>query len=307
MTSIGETLRRERKRRNLELPKIAGELKISARFLDAMEQDDFAKLPGGVFTKSFVRQYATFLGLDGDELAAELERSAEPPPDVARLSDKPKPDVPGIDLEMGESNWQSVRERRAPLPSWLKAGVLLVVLMVICSGVYYWWWQKPRHQVLAHETPPPAKTIPAAPAAPPPSRTPSPVSPPSEAPIANPASAEPAPAPPPAAASAIPVVATNPNATVHVGIVADEAVWVRADVNGKLEFAGVLQAHETRNIDGEGEVTLRLGNAGGATLTWNGKPVGAVGPKGQIRTVQFTSGGFQILSPPKVLEPLERL
>jgi cytoskeleton protein RodZ len=307
MTSIGETLRRERKRRNLELPKIAGELKISARFLEAMEVDDFAKLPGGVFTKSFVRQYATFLGLNGDELVTELERSAEPPPDVPQLPDKAKPDVPGIDLEMGESNWQSVRERRAPLPSWLKAGVLLIVLMVICSGVYYWWWQRPRHQVLAHETPPPTKAIPTAPAAPPPSRPASAtVTPPSETPIANPTPADLAPAPP-ATAAAIPVVATNPNATVHVGIVADEAVWVRADVNGKLQFAGVLQPHETRNIDVDGEVTLRLGNAGGATLTWNGKPVGEVGPKGQIRTVQFTSGGFQIVSPPKVLEPLDRL
>ncbi|MEI9975236.1 MAG: hypothetical protein WDO73_26155 [Ignavibacteriota bacterium] len=45
----------------------------------------------------------------------------------------------------------------------------------------------------------------------------------------------------------------------------------------------------------------------GATLTLNGRPVGAVGPKGQIRTVQFTSGGFQVLAAPKLLDPLERL
>jgi cytoskeleton protein RodZ len=309
MTSIGETLRRQRQRRNLELSKIAGELKISARFLDAIEHDDFAKLPGGVFTKSFIRQYAGFLGLDAEELTAEIERSVEPP-DVSHLPDKPKPDVPGISLEMGDDNWQSVRERRTTLPSWVRAGVLLVFLMLVCSGVYY-WWQRPRHQVLAHETQPPPKAVRTAPVALPPSRPA--VNPPASAAKtslesgANPVPAGAAPAAP-AAAPVIPVAAPNPNATVRVGITADEAVWIRAVVNGKNQFEGVLQPHESRNIDVDGQVTLRLGNAGGATLTLNGKPVGAVGPKGQIRTVQFTSGGFQIVSEaPKPLDPLDRL
>jgi cytoskeleton protein RodZ len=304
------------------LPKIAGELKISARFLDAMEHDEFGKLPGGVFTKSFVRQYANFLGLDGEEMAAEMEHAAEPEPDAAQLQDKPKPDVPGIDLQVGE-NWQSVTERRPPLPSWFRAGVILVVLILVCSGVY-WWWQRPRHQVLAHETAPPPRAVPVAPPAPPVSRpaenTPAAAAPSAAPPAASPAastqaSVEPSAKPattetavtPPAPSPQTAIAPPNPNATVRVGIVADEAVWVRADVNGKLQFSTTLQPHESRNIDADGEVTLRLGNAGGATLTLNGKPVGPVGPKGQIRTVQFTSGGFQIVSVPKSLDPLDRL
>ena len=94
---------------------------------------------------------------------------------------------------------------------------------------------------------------------------------------------------------------------MRVAITAGEPVWIRADVNGKYQFSGTLQPHESRNIDVDGEVTLRLGNAGGATLTFNGKPVGEVGPKGEVRTVQFTSGGFQIVSDAKLLEPLDRL
>jgi cytoskeleton protein RodZ len=315
-------------------------LKISARFLEAMEHDDFGKLPGGVFTKSFVRQYASFLGLDGGELVAEMENAVEPEP-VSHLPNQHKPDVPGIDLAAGE-NWQSVTERRTPMPSWLRAGVLLVVLMLVCSGVYY-WWQRPRRQVVAHQTQPLPKAMPATQPAPPVSRSagnPPPAANPS---IASPAAATqasmessakaadaesaatpltstpasptttpasgpaPTPASTPTSTQEIPVVAPNPNATVRVGITADEAVWIRADVNGKYRFSGVLQAHESRSIDVDGEVTLRLGNAGGATLTLNGKPVGAVGPKGQIRTVQFTSGGFQIVSAPKLLDPLDRL
>jgi cytoskeleton protein RodZ len=323
MTSIGDTLRRERMRRNLELANIASELKISVRFLTAIEGEDFGKLPGGVFTKSFIRQYAAFLGLDGDELTAELQRTMEPPEDP-QFSDKPRPDVPGIQLEFRD-DWRSAGEHRGSWPPWITAGALLVLLMLVCSGVY-WWWEKPRHQVLARETPPSRAVIPAPQSTPPvsmPSENPAPavappVTEPAGSPPANtqPAAERPAAAPlavpqsttpQPAATAGIPASAPNPNASVRVGITADEVVWVRAEVNGKIQFEVTLQPHESRSIDANGEVKIRLGNAGGATLTLNGKPVGAVGPKGQIRTVQFTSGGFQIVSPPKVLDPLDRL
>src|SRR5580658_8074583 len=138
MTSIGDTLRRERLRRKLEVATIAGDLKISARFLGAIEADDFAKLPGGVFTKSFVRQYATYLGLDAEEVVAELRQAIEPPPPIAAPSG---PEVKGIQVEV-QDHWQSVRERRMPVPSWVRAGLLFVALMLVCSGVYYWLEQR---------------------------------------------------------------------------------------------------------------------------------------------------------------------
>ena len=62
MTVIGETLRRERLRRNLELDEVSRELKISAKFLEAIEDEQFDKLPRGVFAKSFVRQIGTKTG-----------------------------------------------------------------------------------------------------------------------------------------------------------------------------------------------------------------------------------------------------
>jgi cytoskeleton protein RodZ len=300
MTSIGETLRRARQKRNLDLARIAGELKIPKRFLDAMERDDFDKLPGGVFTKSFLRQYASFLGLDPDELVAEVPGAASPEADTTQLSNTSKPDVPGIQVRLGDGGWHSVRERRVSLPSWVRAGVLLVVLTVICSGVYYWWWQRPRHQVLAHETQPPVKTMPLAQSTPLRRPVANP-SPPPMQPLDPPSGQEPASTPVPAAATT--AAPPNPNASVRIGITAEDVVWVQAEVNGKTEFAVTLQPHEVRNIDADGEVILRLGNAGGASITFNGQPIPAVGPKGQIRTIQFTSGGFQIVSPPpKALE-----
>jgi cytoskeleton protein RodZ len=321
MSSIGDTLRHERQRRNLELSKIANELKISTRFLDAMEQDEFGKLPGGVFTKSFVRQYATLLGLDAEELVAAVRQVIEPTPEVPEAPTPPKPDVKGVEVEMLEENWQSVRDRRNPLPSWVRAGVLLVALMIVCSGVYYWSEQRAHRSVVAHQvaTPPSIPVTPSAAPAPvenPPAPSIAPAPVPTAAPAAVPAQGSATrsagelvdqPAPIPSAAGATPpATPPNPNAKVRVSITADEEVWISATVNGKVEFSGTLQPHESRNIDADGEVDVRLGNAGGVTLTLNGKPVGAVGPKGQVRIVQFTSGGFQIVSAP-MLDPLDRL
>src|ERR1051325_3786222 len=79
MSSIGESLRRERRRRNLELDQISQELRISSRFLEAIEEEQFEKLPAGVFAKSFVRQYARYLDLDEEEFASEVQRILEPP------------------------------------------------------------------------------------------------------------------------------------------------------------------------------------------------------------------------------------
>jgi hypothetical protein len=52
-------------------------------------------------------------------------------------------------------------------------------------------------------------------------------------------------------------------------------------------------------VDATGSLELRLGNAGGIDISLNGKSIGAVGPVGQIRTVQVTSGGFNIVAPSK--------
>jgi cytoskeletal protein RodZ len=71
MASFGENLRRERELRGVDLRDIAEATNISLRFLQALEQDRADVLPGGIFPKAFVRQYASYLGLDPDRLVAE--------------------------------------------------------------------------------------------------------------------------------------------------------------------------------------------------------------------------------------------
>ena len=83
-----------------------------------------------------------------------------------------------------------------------------------------------------------------------------------------------------------------------------------ARVDGKVAFSGTLEANARRTWDAEKDVVLRLGNAGGVSISLNGKPIGPAGPKGQVRTLQLTSGGFQTVSakpaPAAPLDPLDR-
>src|SRR5215472_11844189 len=111
MTSVGETLRRARLQRNLELNRIADELKISASMLKAIEEERFDKLPGGVFVRSFVRQYARFLNLDEEEIVGELRRVLAPEPETPEtfpLNLPPENEIPLPRV----AGWEEVSDQR---------------------------------------------------------------------------------------------------------------------------------------------------------------------------------------------------
>uniref|UniRef100_Q01SZ1 Transcriptional regulator, XRE family n=1 Tax=Solibacter usitatus (strain Ellin6076) TaxID=234267 RepID=Q01SZ1_SOLUE len=317
MTQVGETLRRERVKRNLDFEQISRELKISTRFLEAIENDQYEKLPGGVFAKSFVRQYARLLGLDEEELATQLQGVIAPPLEPLLSPEKRPASVAPIQVPKVEE-WQTVGDRGFRWTGSLSAAAMVVVVMLVCSAVYA-WLQRPK-ATAATQAAAPVHTAPSPVAA-------QPVPPPPAPPAAQ--TTEPTQA---AASTAVPVpageqkpveaaavaakpaetkpLAPNPDATVHVQIVADEPVWISARADGKYTFSGTLNPGDTKSVEGVKDVVLRLGNAGGVSISLNGKPVGSVGPKGQTRTVQLTSGGFQIVpaKPPAApIDPLDRL
>lgn len=76
-TGIGATLRKARNRRKVGLPDVETATKIRLRYLRAMENEEWDVLPGGAYTRGFIRTYASFLGLDGERLADEYRRGAE--------------------------------------------------------------------------------------------------------------------------------------------------------------------------------------------------------------------------------------
>ncbi len=78
-TGIGATLREARNRRKVDLSEVEAAIKIRLRYLRAMENEDWDVLPGGAYTRGFIRTYAGYLGLDGERLADEYRRATGPP------------------------------------------------------------------------------------------------------------------------------------------------------------------------------------------------------------------------------------
>lgn len=109
-TPFGDHLRREREMRGVSLEEISTATRISVHFLQALENEKWDVLPGGIFNRGFIRAVAHFLGLDEESLIAEYALTTNDKPAVTVWSKPP-----------------------AKSPAWLLpalAGLLLVVLAV---------------------------------------------------------------------------------------------------------------------------------------------------------------------------------
>ena len=77
MTNFGASFKKARESKGISLVQIAGETRISTRFLAAIENEEFHLLPGGIFNRGFVRTFAEIVGLDPDQAVADYARVAE--------------------------------------------------------------------------------------------------------------------------------------------------------------------------------------------------------------------------------------
>src|SRR5271155_1367651 len=93
MGTFGDRLQREREMRSITLQEISGSTKISTRMLKALEEEDFAKLPGGIFNKGFVRAYCRYLGIDEEQAIADY---------LAALAENDKTDIEKKTTESGK-------------------------------------------------------------------------------------------------------------------------------------------------------------------------------------------------------------
>jgi len=200
--------------------------------------------------------------------------------------------VPAIQLPRVE-DWQTLGGgRRTVWRSPLVSLGLVVVAMLGCAGVYAWWQRRP-HTVSAQQSMEPQEAI----------ASTSPPSPQPAAAAARPSesaaqtleqTAQRSESTVAAPTAAPPAVGAAP---VRVEMTAAEPVWMEIKSDGKTMFSGILGANQSRTVDANSKVMLVLGNAGGVSISLNGKPIGSVGAKGQVRNVQLTSGGFEIVPP----------
>src|SRR5262249_60930843 len=71
--TFGELLKRERELREVSLNELTVKTRVPPKFLEALENEEWSKLPGGVFNRGFVRSIARYLGLDEEAFLSEYD------------------------------------------------------------------------------------------------------------------------------------------------------------------------------------------------------------------------------------------
>jgi cytoskeleton protein RodZ len=288
MYSIGQRLREERLRKNVKLSEIAEFTRIRTGFLEAIENDRFDQLPGAFYARSFIRQYARYIGLDDPELEAEIKRQLGEPGPVVSAEEV----LSGLSVSGPEQS--PVLWRTQPASRRLAYATAAALVLAGILGVYLGWRQmrvRAEAELQAIQRSEPAVTPPA------------PEQPFPHAPQAT-AVTPPVPRPETSSPQAAEWVQGTPGTesaaqsrALVVEVIAQRASWIQVNSDGRVVFADTLQAGQSRTFQASERIRILTGNAGGLQILRNGSPVGPIGPEGQIRTVEITADSYNIIAP----------
>ena len=300
---FGEYLRREREMRGVPLEEISTATKISIRFLEAIETDELAKLPGGIFTRSFVRTYARYLGLDEERVLSDCQ-----------LAGLPKPE---IDLR----RFTVSRPTASTAASRTQIAAILVAVALLAGGYALFRYSRRSMEqqnsmpvVIPPATAPHAANVPTAST----SEQPLPASQQeSGSPLtatATPAATGAATAPgapqgiPPSqpvavdssqrtAAAAAAGVAPAAGTELGLQVAATERAWVAVEADGKTVLQRVLNPNEVENLKAHESFYVTTGNAQGVILTLNGETLKPLGRRGEVKSIRLTRDDLKSAAP----------
>lgn len=290
---FGTFLRQAREHRGLTLQELAVTTKISARVLESLERNDPSKLPGGIFSRAFVRAYAREVGLDPDATAARFVAAF---PDESGADEMPST-TSAVEAESFEQRRRIVRV----------AARLLGVGLIVAFLVFIYYTRVRPGSVGPGPGPAPAATVP--------STTPAVVPPPAQpaaavVPAADPsaeqaasgasqmpaASAAPAPVSAPADAAADAAPGPPPPAAPLVVVLSfSEPCWLSVSVDGTRAPSRTAAAGERLEFAVQRSLTMTVGNAGAVSVLLNGKAGRPLGAAGQVVTTTVAVSSYESL------------
>ena len=279
---VGAMLREARERRGLSLRQISNATKIAMMTLEALERNDIARLPGGIFSRSFVRAYAVEVGLD-PEVVIEQFMSQFPQDSVTA----------GHPTSSRVEDHEAVESERRSASTLLR---LVAISIPVAAVVVYFGTAGRRagsrqsavsgpqspvgSQQSAVSSPQPAVSSPQPAVSSPPQA----ISPPAA----------------PAAPSAVEVRAraTEPVPAVPadrfiVQVTAARQSWISAIVDGSRAAQREFKPGEEVSFDVRKEIVLTAGDAGGVSVTFNGLPTRPLGGNGQVVTWRVNLANFK--------------
>ncbi len=130
MKSVGEKLRGERIKSGIDLATLSQLTRISEQYLESIESGTTGDPPTGFFYRSFVRQYATALGLPSPEIESELERVSHAGKPVLTAA------VRTSGFRVGLSNGTGAQVHRAHLGTTTRTLVYLALLLAVLAGLF---------------------------------------------------------------------------------------------------------------------------------------------------------------------------
>ncbi len=272
--NFGIRLREAREARGVSLREIANATKISIGVLEALERNDFSKLPGGIFSRAFIRAYAHEVGLDPEETVRAFLASLPADSAAARLHAPPRL------VDQDEAEFES-RQRMALV-------ALRLVLVSVPLALLLLYFTVGRN---GRPGRPPAS---------------SPTSMPTAVGRSGGAAGEgtgmrgAAGASWLSAAGAVqaepPQPASSPaEADLALEIAPVATCWISLTVDGRLVVARNLEAGERIVQRVREEASLHIGDAGAFAFTINGRPGRPIGARGEVKTLRITRDTYESL------------
>jgi cytoskeleton protein RodZ len=255
-------LARLRAERKLSIADVAQRLKYGARQIEALEAEEFDKLPGATFVRGMVRGYAKLLDTDPQPMLEELEQRY----------------VPGeIDLDLRDKGIPFAQDGKRGTRAYLAFSVLV---LIVVAGVLYEWRAGAFPWARFASDAPSAQEEPQAP---------------SGAPVAAPPAAIEVPAAPsirmaetPAAQAQQPSGASSSGSEGRIRLEFDSESWVEIrDRDGKTLMSQLNPAGSRRVVVGHPPLSLVIGSGAAVRLTYNDKPVD-LKPYIQIEVARLT-------------------
>ncbi len=272
---IGGVLERARNERGLSLQEVEQATKIRKRYLSGLEQEDFGALPDTVYVQGFLKTYANFLGLDGEELSNELKRRR------GRRREQRQPGVgpirkSGFDRPvLGPGGLSQAQGRRVSSATLLTLLISVVALAAVIGVLYYVGSDT---QTTAAPQPPPSAE----------QETPtgegggSGGAPQDAAGSGNEAGSEGSGGEEVASGGSGGSAPPAPDdLEVTVSVEGAES-WISVSADGAVAYSQVAQPGFSQTFEAEEDVLLSTGNAGALRVEVNGQDIGPVGDEGEV-------------------------
>ncbi len=260
-TGIGEALRSARENQGRDVHDAARVLRVRTDYLQALEDEDFETFGGDIYAKGFLRSYAVELGLDPEPLLDLYRQEVS------------EDDLPSATLI---SSGAATRPGpRSSPPAWLAWVVVVAVVLVGLALLGFLGDRTPEQATPGGDDETPAEDV---------------VDDDGESdPDADEPEPEPADEP-----DDEPDEPDEPEIEgVQLMLAFEEASWLRVVVDGTPVVEETVPSGETRQFEGDNEVEVRFGNAGGVRVEYNGEDIGTPGSRGQPLTVTFTEDGAE--------------